>query len=142
MCLKQFSYQHRPCLSWILTKGPIIAGELRKIWVLPSLQILNPIIYDELFQDITGAAPIKSLCFIFTIPVHFILKSLCFIFTIPVHFIHSTMKVFKYYFVFIFIFFNFPYYLVVLQRNVPYPAVLWCYTLRGHKHRKLSHQRE
>ena len=47
------------------------------------------------------------MCFIFTIPVHFILKSLCFIFTIPLHFIHSTMKVFKYYFVFIFIFFLF-----------------------------------
>ena len=31
-----FLYQCRPCLSWTVGKGPIVAGELRRIWVLPS----------------------------------------------------------------------------------------------------------
>ena len=31
-----FLYQYRPCLSCILAKGPIVAGELRGIAVLPS----------------------------------------------------------------------------------------------------------
>ena len=42
--------------------------------------------HDEFWQGITEAAPAKSLCFIFTIPVHFI---------------HSAINVFKYYFFFI-----------------------------------------
>ena len=53
----------------IFGKGPIVADELGGIWVLPSPQILKPIIRDEFRQGIIGIAPIKSLCFIFTIPL-------------------------------------------------------------------------
>ena len=77
----------------------------------------------EFWQGIPRTAPIKSLCFYFTIPAHFI---------------HSTIKVFKYYFVLISLIFYFPYNFVPLQRNAPSPAVPRCFTLKGHKHRTLS----
>ena len=56
----------------IFGKRPIVADELGGIWVLHSSEILNPIIHDEFRQGIIGSALMKSLCFIFTIPVNFI----------------------------------------------------------------------
>ena len=55
------------------------------ICIIPSPEIRKLVVHDEFWQGITGAAPTKSLCFIFTIPVHFI---------------HSTIKVSQHYFVF------------------------------------------
>ena len=74
------------CSILIFGKRPIIKDELGGICVLLSPQIFNLIIYDEVRQGIIGTAPMKSLCFIFPIPVNFI---------------HSTILVSKHYFVFI-----------------------------------------
>ena len=65
-----FLYQYRPCLSWILGKGPIVAGELRRIWVLPSPQILKSIIHDEFRQSIIDTYISIQALFCFHFP-HF-----------------------------------------------------------------------
>ena len=109
------------CLSWIHGKGPIVAGKLRAVWVLPSPQILKAIIHDEFRQGIIGTTP-KVFVFYFHHPCLFYpqynlsLQALfCF------HFPH----------------FYFAYNFVVLQKSASQPAVLWCYTLKGHKQRTL-----
>ena len=70
--LDRYRYQYRTCLSWILGKRSIVAGELGRVWVLPSPKIVKPIIHDEFSQGIIGTALIKYLCFIFTITLYFI----------------------------------------------------------------------
>ena len=59
------------------------------------------------------------------------MKYLCFIFTTPVNFIHSTIKVSKYYFAFIFLILILHIIFAVLQRNASSPAVPSCYLWRG-----------
>ena len=115
--LRYFFTSIDPEYPGFCSRGSIVVSELAWIWVVPSPQIIEPIIYDEFWQGIIGTISTKSLCFISTIPVHFI---------------DSTMKVSKYFFFFFnFPHFYFPYNFVVLQRNVPWSAVSWCYTMRG-----------
>ena len=86
-CISIDPFYHGSC-----ARGFIVVSELRGIWVFPFQQILEPIIHDEFWQGIITTLSIKSLCFISTIPVHFI---------------HSTIKFSNYYFVFISITFIF-----------------------------------
>ena len=86
----------------------MVAAELSGIWVLPSPSILKPITHDEFWQDIVWIAFITSLCFIFTIHVHFI---------------YSTIKVSKYYFVFIPFIFIFHIILQAFKDTVP--TITW-----------------
>ena len=100
----------------------IVAGKFRRIWALPSPLIIEPIIHDNLWE---GVVRITSIIF------------LCFIYTIFSRYTHSKIKVSKYYFVFIFFTCIFLMVFVVLQINVPWPAVTWCYALKEHKQRTL-----
>ena len=34
--VSNFYIKYRPCLSQIFVKGPIVAGEIRGTWILPS----------------------------------------------------------------------------------------------------------
>ena len=61
--------QYRSIL--IFGKGPIVADELGGTWVLPSPQILKPIIHGEFRQSIIGTAPLKFFVFYFQYPCQF-----------------------------------------------------------------------
>ena len=120
---QHFFNQYRLCLSWIIAKGPIVAVKLREIWVLPSPKKIKPIIQNE---GTIGTASIKSLCLISTIPVHFNHSTIKESSVVCFHFPH----------------FYFPYKFVVFQRNLPQLDVLYFYTMKGHQHREICHQRE
>ena len=71
-CCLQFLISINPVNSGSCVRGPIVASELRDFWVLPSLQILQPIIHDEFRQGKTGITSTIFLCFISFISVHFV----------------------------------------------------------------------
>ena len=107
----------------------IEAGELKGICVFFSPKILDSSIHNEFWQGIIEITSIK-----------------CIIFTLPLHFIHSTIKVSKYYFVFLSLLFIFHINLQSFKEKFPsqlFPgtnygnyALKGC-ALKGPKHREL-----
>ena len=118
-----FLYQYIFCLSRILCQGIYRSGWTQKNLCSPFSIDLEPVIHSRFWQSIIGTIYIKYLFFISTIPVHFI---------------HNTIKVSKYYFVFISLIFIFQ---IILQ-SFKKCSLASCYLVlcpEGHKSRELCH---